>query len=109
MQLKDGMEDLRRETIGSPARGHGSNCKLHWFITVSIELQTSRIGLWVNLQCVLQVLINLHNGRLVATSVTVVGGYIQESAACSEDDIKRKLFENIPEKMVTTFLSWDQL
>jgi hypothetical protein len=60
------------ETSGSPALGAGSNCRLcrrtpskskHSFQTSSYLLHS---------QCILEVLVNFHYGRLVSTSVTVI-------------------------------------
>lgn len=57
--------------MGSPARGHGSNCRLRGK-SVKRGVGWDEGG---NLQGVLQVLIDLHYCSLVAASVAVVGGY----------------------------------
>lgn len=87
--------NLRLDTIGSPALGQGSNCKL---VLVNLSYQ---INMGANLQGVLQVLINLHDSSLVTTSIAVVG-------CCHRVNFIPKLGvlnRDIPEKMVTTFRS----
>lgn len=59
---------LRLETMGSPALGQGSNCKL---FTVSFSLVSAGKG---NLQGVFEMLVDFHDRGLVAASVAVVGG-----------------------------------
>lgn len=65
-----------------------------------------------NIQGILEMLINLHDGSLVTTSVAVIGGcgrtkrsWLAKDLSTGEEG-KRKA---IPEKMVTTWRSWDQL
>jgi hypothetical protein len=88
-------KNLRLDTIGSPALGQGSNCKL---VLVNLSY---RVNMGANLQGVLQVLINLHDSSLVTTSVAVVG-----CCTCVNFVAKLGVFNrNIPEKMVTTFRS----
>lgn len=62
---------MRLETMGSPARGQGSNCRL------DVGVSGGRGGQepWQNSQCVLQVLVNLHDRRLVTTPVAVIGSW----------------------------------
>ena len=64
-----------RETMGSPARGQGSNWRLVRGKMVSGYVQSGgeRMG-WdrIDVQCVLQMLVDLHDGRLVAAAVAVV-------------------------------------
>jgi len=54
--------------MGSPALGQGSNCKLQGVLALGRIESTGR-----DVQCILQVLINLHDGSLIATPVAVVG------------------------------------
>lgn len=53
--------------MGSPARGHGSNCKLLLSVTAQ------RFDSKGYIQCILEMLINLHDGSLVTAPVAVVG------------------------------------
>jgi hypothetical protein len=53
--------------MGSPARGQGSNCKLRLLLTLHKELERK------DLQSILEMLVDLHDGGLIAASVTVVG------------------------------------
>lgn len=61
-----------RDTSGSPARGAGSNCKLlgveeniSHLITLSVR--------WSHSQGIFEVLVDLHDGSLVAAPVAVIG------------------------------------
>lgn len=56
-------------------------------------------------QCVFQMLVNLHNGGLVAAAVTVIW-CCRLVSAFGPSSLANK---NIPEKIVTTFRSCDQL
>lgn len=87
------------ETMGSPALGHGSNCRLSIVSCVAIYTNSLYI------QCVFQVLINLHDSCLVTASVAVVGGCAAVSFVSRR--LSRAGYE--PEKMVTTLRSCDQL
>lgn len=56
--------------MGSPARGHGSNCKLYVYERpVPVRIQQR------DLQGVLQVFVYLHDGGLVAAAIAVVRGW----------------------------------
>lgn len=59
-----------------------------------------------DLQSVLQMLINLHDCCLIAASIAVIWCYQSQDHAYWHT---HTLDLNIPEKIVTTFLSWDQL
>lgn len=61
---------------------------------------------WENLQGVLQMLVDLHYCGLVTASVTVVGSFQYVSHATLAE---RPQCVNLPENMVTTFRSCDQL
>jgi hypothetical protein len=60
-----------RETSGSPALGAGSNCRLRRE-EQSVQTEKKTDGK-VDAQGVLHVLVNLHDRRLVAAAVAVVG------------------------------------
>ena len=88
---------LRLETMGSPALGQGSNCKL-------LSQQETHPIRGAYSQGVFQVLVNLHDSSLVAASVAVVGCCDQLASSKEQRDPS-----DVPEKIVTTFLSCDQL
>lgn len=63
----------------------------------------------IDLQGVLQVLINFHYRGLVAASIAVVGSYFCVSDSARFPQVNIQCGPDSPEKMVTTFLSCDQL
>lgn len=61
--------DSRLETMGSPALGHGSNCKL--LRKKSVELRDLSV-LGGALQGIFKMLVNFHDCSLITTPVAVV-------------------------------------
>lgn len=80
--------------MGSPARGQGSNCKLerahvsNWALS-SIEIRP-------NIQRILQMLINFHNGGLVTAPVAVVWSWreISIEIQCSTGECRKHTRED---------------
>ena len=64
---------LRLETMGSPALGHGSNCKLQGFVSSDPEYQSKPNR---SLQGIFKMLINFHDSSLITTSIAVVRCFI---------------------------------
>jgi len=93
--------DLRRETIGSPALGQGSN----WRLKVAISRLPHLGYVRKNVQGVFQMFIDFHDCGLISASVTVVGGFCVSISSW----IVGSVLVYLPEKMVTTFRSCDQL
>ena len=62
-------QGLLLDTMGSPALGHGSNCRLWVFLSAWM----SAAGRQIYVQCVFQMLVDLHYRGLVAAPVAVVG------------------------------------
>ena len=67
--------NLLRETMGSPARGHGSNCKLGQMLVIdpmSISTSSCHVLMEMYVQSVFEVFINLHDGSLVTATIAVI-------------------------------------
>lgn len=88
-----------------------------WKVAESVRLQD--IAELKDLQGVLEMLVNLHDGGLVSAAVAVVGSCEEKkSQFCHKINVifaiispsravfsRHSLFTDVPEKMVTTFLS----